>query len=219
MKRKLGILATALLLLALVPGVLAGGWAVITLDEPPGEIHAGEPWRMDFTVLQHGKTPVHDLDANSPIEPLLVAENPQTGQRIEVMAERLKEPGRFTIEVTFPSEGAWEWTIYPNPLLGETVFEPLTVLPVVNAASVKAPVVEPVAPAVQPAAVEPEVAAPVVTQPEAAQPAPAAPAATDTGLSLSSGLRWAALAAALVALALLILQGWKRSTAQTQAES
>lgn len=209
----------AMLLLALIPAVLAGGWAVISLDEPPGEIHAGDPWRVDFTVLQHGKTPVHDLDANSPVEPLLIAENPATGQRLEIMAERMKEAGRFTVEVTFPSDGTWEWTILPNPLLGETVFEPLTILPAINAAAVKE--AAPAAPAVQqPAA--PAVVAPAVTQPEPeiAQPAAPAPAATaDAGFSWQTGLRWAALALGLVAIALFLLQGRKRSSAQARVES
>ncbi|WP_374685510.1 hypothetical protein [Promineifilum sp.] len=208
MKRRVGLLMATILLLALIPAVLAGGWAVVSLDEPPGDIHAGEPWRADFTVLQHGKTPVHDLDANSPVEPLLIAENPASGQRLEIMAERLKETGRFTVEVTFPSDGTWEWTILPNPLLGETVFEPLTVLPAANAAAVKE---------VKPAA-EPAIAAPAITQPEEVVQ-PAAPATVDAGFSWQAGLRWAALALGLVAVALFLLQGRKRSSAQARVES
>lgn len=207
MKRGVSFLMAAMLLLALIPAVLAGGWAVISLDEPPGEIHAGEPWRVDFTVLQHGKTPVHDLDANSSVEPLLIAENPATGQRLEIMAERMKEAGRFTVEVTFPSDGTWEWSILPNPLLGETVFEPLTILPAINAAAVKG-----AAPAAQPP-VEPEVA-PAVTQSEVAPPAPA----SETGSSWQAGLRWAALALGLVAIALFLLQSRKQSSAQARGE-
>jgi hypothetical protein len=198
--RKIGILLTIALLLALVPAVLAGGWAVITLDDMPGEIRAGEPWTLGFTVLQHGQTPVHDLGDGSPIEPLLVAENPADGRRIEIMATPSKEVGHFTVEVTFPTEGAWEWTLFPNPLAGETLFEPLTVLPAIS-----------VAPVAQPAVVESEVAIP------AAQPS-ASPAAAG-GLSLNSGLRWAALAALVVAVALFVIQSRRRAAPHAQVES
>jgi hypothetical protein len=129
MTRKIGLLLSLVLLLATASAALAGGWAVITLDAPPGEIRAGEPWAVGFTVLQHGQTPVHQLDDNSPIEPLLVARNLDAGRRVEVMATPGEEVGHFTAEVTFPVEGQWTWTILPNPLAGDTAFEPLTVLP------------------------------------------------------------------------------------------
>lgn len=130
MTRKIGLLLLLVVLLATASAALAGGWAVITLDAPPGEIRAGEPWTVGFTVLQHGATPVHRLDATTPIEPLLVARNPAAGRRVEVLAMPGEEVGHFTAEVTFPVEGEWTWTILPNPLAGETAFEPLTVLPV-----------------------------------------------------------------------------------------
>ena len=42
----------------------AGGWAVITLDELPTNVVAGEPLTIGFTVLQHGKTPMDGLYPN-----------------------------------------------------------------------------------------------------------------------------------------------------------
>ena len=206
--RKVGFLLMIALLLALVPAVLAGGWAVITLDDMPGEIRAGEPWTVGFTVLQHGQTPVHRLNDGygdgTPIEPTLIATNPDTGERVEATAEPTKEVGHFTLEVTFPSEGAWEWTIEPAPLAGETQFEPLTVLPAA---------VAPVEPAAQ---VEPVVKSLVVEEPaEAVAPtAPdAAPAAStvDGGFPTSAALRWGALIVALVAAALFLIQSRRRS--------
>jgi hypothetical protein len=201
--RKIGVLLIIALLLTLVPAVLAGGWAVITLDEPPGEIRAGEPWTVGFTVLQHGETPVHRLDPTSPVQPLLVAENPATGRRVEVEATPTKEIGHFVVEVTFPDEGEWTWTIFPNPLAGETLFEPLTVLPAVSAA---------------PQAMEAESLAPVVAAPAVAQSATAS-AETGAGLSLANGLRWAALAAIVAAVALFVVQSRRRTTLSARADS
>jgi hypothetical protein len=212
--RKIGVLLVIALLLALVPAVLAGGWAVITLDEPPGEIRAGEPWTVGFTVLQHGQTPVHRLDPNSPVQPLLVAENPATGRRVEVEATPTKEVGHFVVEVTFPDEGEWTWTIFPNPLAGETLFEPLTVLPAAAASGASG---AEAAPAIMPAAIQPEAAQPVVAQPETAQSS--TPTAITGRFSVNAGLRWAALAALAAAVVLFIVQGRRRVAPQTQVES
>jgi hypothetical protein len=199
--RKIAVLLVFALMLALVPAVLAGGWAVITLDEPPGDIRAGEPWTLDFTVLQHGQTPVHDLGDGVPIEPLLVAENPVDGRRLEIMATPGKEVGHFTVEVTFPTEGEWAWTIFPNPLAGETLFEPLTVLPAVSAAPEKLEA-QPAAPAIQPAVAQ-----------------SAAPAADGGAASLATGLRWAALAVIAAAVALFVIQSRRRAALQARVES
>ena len=204
--RKTGFLMLLLiLLLALVPAVLAGGWAVITLDGVPAEPRAGEPWSIGFTVLQHGQTPVHKLDDGyngALVEPTFVANNTTTGERLEAEATPGKEVGHFTLEVTFPSEGEWQWTIFPAPLAGETQFEPLNVLPAVAAAPIAAPArVEP-APVVpvEPAAVEP--GAPVV-------PAPQSPAVTTS--PLAAPLRWRAVAVAVLALALFVVQSRRRA--------
>jgi hypothetical protein len=132
--RKMTFVAVLVVLLALSAGVvLAGGWAVITLDELPGQIYAGENVHLSFMVRQHGETPVHFLDnPNSPIEPLFTAHNPETGERLTMTAVRGKEVGRFTLDVVFPSEGNRTRSIVPNPLAGTTEFAPLTILPAVK---------------------------------------------------------------------------------------
>ena len=208
--RKAGSLMLLLiLLLVLAPAVMAGGWAVITLDGVPDEPRAGEPWSIGFTVLQHGQTPVHKLDDGYNgvmVEPTFVATNPATGERVEVVAVPAKEVGHFSLEVTFPSEGEWQWTIFPAPLAGETQFEPLTVLPAVAAAPVAAPAkVEPVPVApVEPAAVEP-----FAVEPNAPVASASSPAMTASPLTAS--LRWGAVAVAVLALALFVAQSRRRA--------
>lgn len=202
--RKTGFLMLLIvLLLALVPAVLAGGWAVITLDDVPAAPRAGEPWSIGFTVLQHGQTPVHKLDDGYNgvmVEPTFVANNTASGERVEAVATPTEEVGHFTLEVTFPSEGEWQWTIFPAPLAGETQFEPLNVLPALAAAPVAAP-----------AKVEPAPVAPA--EPPVAEPsAPVASASsTVAGSPLAAPLRWGAVAVAVLALALFVVQSRRRA--------
>lgn len=134
-RRKTLVVSLFVLLAVLAAGpVLAGGWAVITLDELPGEIHAGENVHLSFMVRQHGETPVHDLGSPSmPIEPRLQAHNSTTGETLTITAVPEKEVGRFSLDVVFPSEGSWTWSISPDPLAGTTEFAPLTILPAVEA--------------------------------------------------------------------------------------
>jgi len=93
-----------LLSLAFVIPALAGGWAVITLDELPTDVVAGESLMIGFTVRQHGITPMNGLD------PTVTATLPN-GDRFVVNAEPDDGPGHYTATLTFPMEGNWEWSI------------------------------------------------------------------------------------------------------------
>ena len=84
--------------------VFAGGWAVITLDELPSNIVAGEPLTIGFTVLQHGKTPMTNL------EPTLTAGS-SLDEKLVVNAKPEGKPGHYVATLTFPKEGEWKWSI------------------------------------------------------------------------------------------------------------
>lgn len=90
-------------LLSAVP-VFAGGWAVITLDGLPTDVVAGEPLTIGFTVMQHGKTPMTD------IEPTVTAKR-SASEKLVVSAEPQGKPGHYVATLTFPKEGDWEWSI------------------------------------------------------------------------------------------------------------
>ena len=93
-----------LLALAFVVPALAGGWAVITLDELPTDVVTGEPLTIGFTVRQHGITLMDGLD------PMVTATLPG-GDRFVVNAESDDKPGHYTATLVFPKEGTWEWSI------------------------------------------------------------------------------------------------------------
>lgn len=96
-------LALLLSLVFAIP-VFAGGWAVITLDELPSNIVAGEPFTIGFTVLQHGRTPMTDL------EPTITA-GLSLDEKLVAYAEPEGKPGHYAATLTFPKEGEWEWSI------------------------------------------------------------------------------------------------------------
>ncbi len=96
------VLALALALLLVLP-VFAGGWAVITLDELPTGVVAGELFTVGFTVLQHGRTPMADLD------PVIIARSGD--EKVTVFVKEEGKPGHYAVDMTLPYEGEWEWTI------------------------------------------------------------------------------------------------------------
>lgn len=116
------LIAAGLLLLA-VPA-LAGGWAVVTMDSLPSDVRAEEPLTIGLMVRQHGRLPT---DAANPT---LHAKNAVTGEQISSAGRQSGERGHYVIDVVFPSEGEWEWSIVA--LGPETHLAPLTVLPAVG---------------------------------------------------------------------------------------
>jgi cytochrome c2 len=106
--------------------VFAGGWAVITLDELPSNVVAGEPISVGFTVLQHGITPMAGL------YPQIIANMPSAEPMI-VSAQADGKPGHYAATLTFPREGDWEWTVQAF-----TMEQPMPVLNVAPAGTASA---------------------------------------------------------------------------------
>jgi len=107
-------------LLLLVSPVLAGGWSVATLDELPECVTVGEPLTIGFVVRQHGIRIVEGLT------PEITAVHQDSRESIEVTVEE-DEAGHYVAELTFPSDGIWEWSV--NAFGPEQSLPALTVLP------------------------------------------------------------------------------------------
>jgi mono/diheme cytochrome c family protein len=103
-RSRISIGLSLLLTLLFVVPVLAGGWAVITLDELPTGVVAGKPLTIGFIVLQHGRTPMTD------IAPTITAKS-SSGEKFVVNAEPDGKPGHYTATLTFPKDGDWQWSI------------------------------------------------------------------------------------------------------------
>ncbi|MDX1612939.1 MAG: hypothetical protein R3300_01440 [Candidatus Promineifilaceae bacterium] len=136
MVRKIAALLGWLVLLLPTGLVLAGGWVVITVDELPGAIRAGETAEISFMVRAHGRTPTHG------VSPLLSAWNEATGEWIEVAAEPAADVGRFTTTILFPSAGEWRWSISAQPYPQRVTMAPLTVVTAASAPVTPSPVLD-----------------------------------------------------------------------------
>lgn len=101
---RISIALALLLSVVLAIPAFAGGWAVITLDELPTGVVAGEPFNIGFTVLQHGKTPMDGLD------PTITATS-SNSESFVVHAKPEGETGHYAATLTLPKEGSWNWSI------------------------------------------------------------------------------------------------------------
>jgi cytochrome c2 len=120
-----------LILIVLLVGVfgalpaLAGGWAVVTLDELPADVVAETPFTVRFSVRQHGQSLIGGL------APEITAVHPETGQSITVQAEAAKQNGYYAATITLPGEGQWRWHI--NVFGADQPMPDITVQPAVIA--------------------------------------------------------------------------------------
>ena len=99
------VLIALLATLFIVTPVLAGGWAVITLDSLPGGVTAGQPLTIGFTVRQHGITPLGGLD------PEIRLTNSASGESFTVYAVEQGENGHYSATITLPDSGSWRWSV------------------------------------------------------------------------------------------------------------
>jgi len=85
-----------------------GGWAVVTVDDLPDYVVAGQPIKLSFVVRQHGMTPLDGL------QPVVDAK--MGSSTISVKAQQpggmfSAEAGRYIATLTLPRTGEWTVTI------------------------------------------------------------------------------------------------------------
>lgn len=104
------VLFLIVLNLLLTRPVVAGGWAVVTLDELPSEVRAGQPIEVGFQVMQHG---VHPL-VLAPGEATVVARHLASGESLAFTAQPDATAGHYTVRLLLPHDGRWSWQIRPG---------------------------------------------------------------------------------------------------------
>ena len=141
---------TVLLLLAVaVPAgtAHAGGWATVEVAKPPGDIAAGDQWRAELLIKQHGITPLDGVEPSVEI-------TDGAGAVRTFRARPTGRPGTYVALVTYPSAGTWSTRFYD----GFTNATPHRLAPLT----------------VAPAAADPAAADPAAAKPATADPAAAA---------------------------------------------
>jgi hypothetical protein len=97
--------------LVVVPGALAGGWATVGLDSTPAGVKSGEPWKVNLTVMQHGRTPLND------VQPTLTIRNGDATRTFD--AVKTSKPGEYAVTVTFPTAGRWVYEVNDGFISGQ----------------------------------------------------------------------------------------------------
>jgi hypothetical protein len=105
------LIAVPLLFLALTATAFGGGWATVGLSSTPEGAKPGEPWVVDMTILQHGRTPL------AGVKPSLTIVNGDA--RRTFPAKATKEPGVYRVSVTFPSSGLWRYEVDDGFISGQ----------------------------------------------------------------------------------------------------
>ena len=100
----LALTAVAAALLLAPATALAGGWATVGMSSLPDDTRPGEPWVVDLTVLQHGRTP---LEGVTPA--VLIRQSGRPEQRFA--ARPTDKPGVYRARVTFPAGGEWTYLV------------------------------------------------------------------------------------------------------------
>ena len=100
-------LATVLVLLIAPASALAGGWATVGLSSMPDGTAPGEPWVVDLTILQHGRSET-PLDGLQPMVHVVKADG---GGRRSFAAKPTGRPGVYRASVIFESAGSWRYSV------------------------------------------------------------------------------------------------------------
>ena len=91
--------------LTLPASAVAGGWATVELSSTPDGLSPGQPWVVDLTILQHGRTPLEG------VSPKVVISQAGGGEERSVAAEPTAAPGVYRARVTFPDTGRWRYAV------------------------------------------------------------------------------------------------------------
>jgi hypothetical protein len=102
---------TAVAVAALAAGLLApatslaGGFATVGLSSFPEDVGPGDEWVVDLTVLQHGVTPLAD------VEPRVMVAPAGAGTPHAFDARPTDRPGVYRARVEFESAGDWNISV------------------------------------------------------------------------------------------------------------
>jgi hypothetical protein len=105
MTLRIALLAAIAAALAVPTAATAGGWATVGFDPPPEGIAPGEPWQVDLTILQHGRTPLEG------VKPRVIVGSEEGSGEESFLARPTGKPGVYRANVVFESAGKWNLAV------------------------------------------------------------------------------------------------------------
>lgn len=105
--------------LVAVPGasILAGGWAVVTVENPPERLVVGVPYTIEYSVRQHGKELLSGLRGNV---------EARAGNQVVRADAKALSAGKYEASLTLPSAGSWTITVHSGFGPSKTTMRPIT---------------------------------------------------------------------------------------------
>ncbi len=104
-------------LIALPAGSLSGGWAVVTVENPPDHLVVGVPYTLEYSVRQHGQTMLDGLSG--------VVEATAKSKTLRVDARAGTTNGKYVATLVLPSEGSWTITVHSGFGPSKTTMKPV----------------------------------------------------------------------------------------------
>lgn len=117
--RYLIALSALVVALASVGAAAGGGWATVGFAPLPDGTAAGEVWKPEITVLQHGRTPLGGLN---PVVTITSDRDIQT-----FTARETSEVGVYEADVVFPTNGDWRIVIDSGFGESNVTYGPVTI--------------------------------------------------------------------------------------------
>ena len=106
--------------------MLAGGWAVVTVENPPERLVVGAPYTLEYSVRQHGKELLNGLQGRV---------EARAGSKVLRADARATGSGKYSASITVPSAGSWTITVHSGFGPSKTTLRPIA------AAAAGAPVI------------------------------------------------------------------------------
>jgi hypothetical protein len=102
-------MAMAVLVALVLPAAAsAGGFATVGLSSLPDGTAPGKPWHVTLTILQHGRTPLPNL------QPTVTVTSADRATTRTFAARPGRVPGVYIANVVFPKAGVWRYAVNDN---------------------------------------------------------------------------------------------------------
>ena len=94
-----------------------GGWAVVTVENPPEQLVVGVPYTLEYSVRQHGKELLSGLKGEVEV---------RSGGRVVRADTKQLSAGRYSAAVVVPSAGSWTITVHSGFGPSKTTMKPIS---------------------------------------------------------------------------------------------